>query len=127
VIETPASRPGALVAAALLAALQVVGMVVYVVVIVLRAVGGDASSTTGVLLLGVLLLLWAGGLAVAVRGLWAVRRWSRSPLVVSELLWLPVSVPMIQSGLWVGWPLAALSLAALVALLSPPVTAALVD
>jgi hypothetical protein len=121
-------RPAALVVAAAVVALQVAGFVAYVVVVLVKAVGGDASSAQGVLLLAALTLVWAGGLAVAVRGLWQCRRWARAPLMVSELLLAAVGIPLAQGGEgWVGVPMVVVCVVAVGALLAPPVTAALTD
>jgi hypothetical protein len=92
------------------------------VVIVVRATRGDRSSALNVALVCVALLVWAGGLGLAARGLLAGRRWSRSPLVVSELLLLAVSVTLVQGGArWVGWPLLVGSAVAVAALFTPAV------
>ena len=109
--------------AAAVAGLQVAGLVAFAVVIVARAVRGERSSAANVLLVCVALLVWAAGLALAARGLLAGSRWSRSPLVVSELLLLAVGVSLVQAGQgWLGWPLVVGSAAAVAALFAPAVT-----
>jgi hypothetical protein len=109
-------------------ALEVAGLVGFVLVIVLRATRGDRSSALNVALVCAALLVWAGGLALAARGLLAGRRWSRSPLVVSELLLLAVSVSLVQGGVrWLGWPLLVGSAAAVAAVFTPAVVGLLGD
>ena len=103
--------------------LEVAALSVYAVVVVFRASHADASSAMNVALLCVVLFTWAGGLALAARGLNAGRRWARAPLVVTQLLAVAVSVPLVQAGVrWIGWPLLAGSAAALVALFAPAMT-----
>jgi len=105
------------------AGLEAAALLVYIAVIVVRAAAGDHTTWLNVLLLCLVLLAWAVGLAVAARGLWAGHRWSRAPLVVTELLLLAVSVSMVQGGLgWVGWPLVVGAVAALGALFAPAMT-----
>jgi hypothetical protein len=119
-------RPVALLVAVAALALQIAGMAVYSVAVLVKAVSGDASSAQGAALLIALTLVWAGGLVLAARGLWQRRRWARSPAVVSELLLVAIGVPLVQGGVgWVGVPLVVGSAVAVVALLTPAVTAAL--
>jgi hypothetical protein len=119
-------RPAALLAAVVVTGIEAAGFVVYAAVIVVRGFAGDASSPLNVALLAAVVLLWAGGLVVAARGLLAGRRWARSPLIVAQLLLLAVAVPLVQgAGRLAGWPILVCSVLALGALLSPPVTRAL--
>lgn len=105
------------------AGLEVAGLVGFVVAIVARAARGDRSSAANVALVCGALLVWAGGLVLAARGLLGGRRWSRSPLVVSELLLLAVSVSLVQGGQgWLGWPLMVGSALAVAALFTPAMT-----
>jgi hypothetical protein len=120
-------RPAAVVVAVGVAVgvagLQVGGLLAFVVVIVVRATQGDQTSWLNVALLCVVLLAWAAGLGVAAGGLSAGRRWSRAPLVVSELLLLAVSVSVIQGGVgWLGWPLGVGAALAVVAMFTPAMT-----
>lgn len=126
---TAPARPTVLAAAAVLVLVEAAGLVAYAVVAAVQALRGDRSSVLGALLLVVILLVWAAGLAVAARGLWQVRRWARSPVVVSELLLLAVGIPLVQGtgaavGV-VGACVVALAVATTGAVLSPPASAAL--
>jgi peptidoglycan/LPS O-acetylase OafA/YrhL len=59
-------------------------------------------------------------------GLYRAEGWSRSPAVVTQLFLLPVAVTLVQSDRpWLGYPLAALGVCALLMLLSGPTAAAL--
>jgi hypothetical protein len=126
---TRSARPTVLAAAAVLVLVEAAGLVLYAVVAAVQALRGDRSSVLGALLLVLILLVWAAGLAVAARGLWQVRRWARSPVVVSELLLLAVGIPLVQgTGAAVGAVgvcVVALAVATTGAVLSPPATAAL--
>jgi hypothetical protein len=106
---------------------QALGLAAFAVAVVVHGLGGDRSSTADFWLLAALLLLWAAGLAWAARGVWRARRWSRAPLVLSQLLLLAVGVPLVQGegARWAGVLMVATSLTGLVAVLTPRVTAAL--
>jgi hypothetical protein len=121
-------RPKPLVVAAAAVLAEAVVLLGYAVVTVVQALRGDRSSALGAALLALVLLTWAAGLALSARGLWRVRRWARSPVVVSELLLLAVGVPLIQgTGGWVGTVIVATTVVVLIAVLSPPVTSVLVE
>lgn len=113
--------------AAGLALAEAAGFLVYGAVLVVQAARGDRSSVGNVVLLIGLVLGWAAALAFAARGLWQRRRWSRAPLVVSQVLLLAVGVPLAQGtgARWVGVALVTVSAVALLALLSRAVTAQL--
>jgi hypothetical protein len=100
----------------------------YALVAVVQGLRGDRSGALGPALLAVVLLVWAAGLVVAARGLLRVQRWARAPVVVSELLVLAVGIQLAQGATrWAGAVLVAVTVVALVAVLSPPATAALVE
>ncbi|MFI6507533.1 hypothetical protein ACIBCT_08005 [Streptosporangium sp. NPDC050855] len=83
----------------------------------------DVMSSVGVAVFGVIVgaaLLWVA------RGMLQAERWARSPGVLTQIFAIPVAVTLIQSGQGAtGFPLIALALIGLVALLSPPTTRAL--
>ncbi len=71
---------------------------------------------------------YGGGLLVCAWGLFRCRRWARAPVVLSQLIQVLVSWSFFSGETrWVAVLLAATALAALVAVLSPPATRALVD
>jgi hypothetical protein len=85
----------------------------------------DLASAIGV---AVLALLGGLGMLAVARGLVRAERWSRSPGVVTQLFGLFLAWNMIQSQQWAyGVPLAVGAIIALIALLSGPTTAALVE
>ena len=86
------------------------------------------TSTANALLLDGLLVVWALGLAWSGRGLWRARRWSRSPVLLSQvLLLLAVGLPLVQGtyARWAGALIVLVSLVGLVTVLMPQVTAVL--
>ncbi|SOD60825.1 hypothetical protein SAMN06297387_102286 [Streptomyces zhaozhouensis] len=105
------------------AVLAAVGAVILVLAIV-----GDPGDLTQAIGGSVTLLALAVVPLVAGHGLWRLRRWSRGPGVMAQLLALPIAFTLLGSG--GGWVLAALPLAAsallvLGCLLSPTATEAL--
>jgi hypothetical protein len=77
--------------------------------------------------LGVLVLVVGAGavLVAAARALLQLRFWSRSLLVVAQIMALAIGVPMAQGGSWIGWVIAAMGPIGLLLLLHPATTAAL--
>jgi hypothetical protein len=120
-------RPAALVVAAAVVLCEAAVLAGYALVAVAQGLRGDRSGPLGPALLAVVLLVWAAGLAAAARGLLRVQRWARAPVVVSELLMLAVGIQLAQgTARWAGWVLVAVTASALIAVLSPPATRALV-
>lgn len=122
------ARPRRLTVAAVLAALEGVALLAWgVSMIVLGLVGkpdsvgtAEAGGLTG-LLLAVMPL-------AAAYGLWHLRRWSRGPALIIQLVALPVAWTMAQNGGDVavaGMALGAAALAELVLLVHPDATEAL--
>ena len=66
-------------------------------------------------------MLVAVGLLLVARGLLARRRWARSPALTWQIVLLPVSFGLVQSGRWyVGVPLALTALLAVRGLFAVP-------
>ncbi|HEY5032355.1 MAG TPA: hypothetical protein VIJ54_07780 [Actinomycetes bacterium] len=125
---TAPARPAALLVAAGVVLVEALTLLGYALVAVVQGLRGDRSGAMGPALLAVVLLVWAAGLVVAARGLFRVQRWARAPVVVSELLVLAVGIQLAQGATrWAGALLVAVTVVALVAVLSPPATAALVE
>lgn len=121
------TRPRPLLVAVGLLVLQGACFAGYALVVLVQAVRGDRTTLLGAALLALLLVAWGAGLALAARGLWAGRRWARSPVVVTELLLLAVGIPLAQgAGRPAGIVLVVVAVAVLAAVLSPPVTRLLV-
>lgn len=77
---------------------------------------------------GITLLVLALLPLLAARGLWLMRRWSRGPAVITQILALPVAYNLLQAdsiAIPAGIGLAVVSVAALVLLVNPATTRAL--
>jgi hypothetical protein len=96
----PVQLPGQLRAAAIVVLLQAAGLLVAVAILVIEIARGgydDAArawSDAGFALLGVLVLLYAA------RGLSYRQSAIRTPLLVLEVLALPVGYSLFQAGRW---------------------------
>ncbi|WP_239089895.1 hypothetical protein [Sphaerimonospora thailandensis] len=125
-ISRSADRPVTVtVAAAVLAAQGLLVLTLGGYVAVETLIGKPTDTITSLAVAGFGLLAGAGLLWVAY-GLWRVLRWSRGPAVVTQIFALPVAVTLIQSGQYgYGVPLVAAAAVALVAVLAPTSTRAL--
>lgn len=125
-----ATRPGALLAAAVIGCVEALGLVAYAVAIAISAwqVGEDGAAAPVQV---VIYVLFALGIWLVVRGLLAGRRLARGPYVVTQLFGLIVGWTLAAGdGTWVhltGWVVLALSMAGIALMLNPAVSAALVD
>jgi hypothetical protein len=117
---TAQPAPTALRVAAALAALEGLALVGAALLYALRGVLGDAESAAGAEL-GALLIAGVGALLLAAaRGLLHRRRWARSPVVVVQLLAVPVGLSLVGGGvLAAGLAVLALAAATIGALASP--------
>ncbi|WP_052848273.1 hypothetical protein [Streptomyces avicenniae] len=124
----PADRPRRVSAAAVLCGLQGAVITVLGAVMLVLTVTGDPGDRDQALA-GAVTALALGVLPLAAgHGLWRLRRWSRGPAVIVQLLGLPVAWTLLGSGGL--WPLAAVGLAAtalavLACLINPTATEAL--
>ncbi|MGW5266468.1 hypothetical protein ACWEQG_36295 [Microbispora sp. NPDC004025] len=125
-ISSSVGRPGTLtVATAVLAAEGLLALVLGGYVGVETVVGEPTDVITSIAVAGFGVLGGAALLWVA-RGLWLVLRWSRGPAVVTQIFALPVAISLIQSAQYAfGVPLIAAAAVALVTLLAPASTRAL--
>jgi hypothetical protein len=107
--------------------LESLGLVGAAGVLVVKSVMGDPSSLGGALLGALLALLGAGVLALAARGIYHLRPAARTPVVVLQLLALPVGYSLgFQAGLLqYGGPILLAALVVLYLLFTPPSRAAL--
>jgi hypothetical protein len=108
-----------------LEALVLLGLGGYLVV---NGIAGAPTSVVNAEIAGALTVVAGAGLAWVAVGLRARRRWSRAPAVLTQLLCLTVTWPLLQGGkLALGVPIFGLALASLVALLAPVTTTGLED
>ncbi|UED84230.1 hypothetical protein [Streptomyces profundus] len=123
-----ARRPRRIALAAVLCGAQGAVLAGVGALLLVFAVGGDSDDLGQAVAGGLTLLALAGIPLMAGHGLWRLRRWSRGPAVMAQLLGLPISFTLLGSG--GAWVVAALALAGSVAvvlgsLLSPTATEAL--
>ncbi|MFI6346619.1 hypothetical protein [Streptomyces sp. NPDC050560] len=128
--QTAASepRPGRLTLAAGLAALEGTAVFAAGCYLLVRGLGGGSGDRQGSVTTGVTLLVLAALPLFAALGLLRLRRWSRGPAVITQVLALPVAYNLLQadSGLIpVGIVVAVVAVAALVLLLNPATARAL--
>ncbi len=124
--ESAANRPATLlVAAVVLAAegLTALALGGYVGVETALGAAHDVMSSVVVAAFGICVGLGLGWVAWGLRG---AQRWSRGPAVVTQIFALPLAVTLIQSAQYAwGVPLVAAAAIALVTLLAPQSTKAL--
>ncbi|MGZ4638895.1 MAG: hypothetical protein ACXV2J_07530 [Actinomycetes bacterium] len=119
-VHSPLALVGGLVG------LQGVVLLVVAAFYVVELVVATASDVTAALVTVLLVLVAAAGLLLVARGLLRAERWARSPALVTNLILVPVSVGLLQSGRWyVGLPLLAWAATVVVLLFSRGVNAAL--
>ncbi|MDT0319498.1 hypothetical protein [Streptomyces millisiae] len=122
------ARPRTVSVAALLCGVQGVVVAGLGAVLLALALFGDAEDLAQAVTGALTVLVLAALPLAAGHGLWRLRRWSRGPAVVMQLLALPVAFTLLGSGRL--WPLAAVALgvsavAVLACLVNPTATAAL--
>jgi hypothetical protein len=118
--QPPADAPvrsGAAAAAAASIGVQALGLVVAGAFLMIRALWPDAHHRGSTEVLGALSLVAGVGVAFMARAVLRGNRRVRAPLLVLEIICLPIAVTTIQGGRWyVGVPLGVLALAAMVLL-----------
>lgn len=119
--------PRALLAACAIIALQVLALVAAAITVVVKAATQTSSSLAGALLLAAIVLIGAAVLVMSARGLLRLRPAARTPVVVLELLSLPVAYSLAFQANRVGYggPILVAALAVLYLLFTPPVRAVL--
>jgi len=129
--------PRSLMIGAVVAAIEGLALVAYAVYIAVQVARlgitgpAEVSNPVAVTLEIAIFGLLGVALVLAARGLWRVRRWARSMLVVGQFIALVVGVPLAtaQEGLQrgAGIALVGLAVAGLVAAFWPSTTAAIAD
>jgi peptidoglycan/LPS O-acetylase OafA/YrhL len=114
--ETRENAPREVVAAAALTGLEGLALIGIGILLAVKTATSHPNSVLGALL-GALIAVVAGGCLIALtRPLLRCRRWSRTPIVVLNVLWLPVGFSLaFQAGLpGYGAPLLVVALAVLI-------------
>jgi hypothetical protein len=119
--------PGPLRGAILLVVLECLGLLCAAGFLVYATIVGRPSDLGRALLGAAITLVAAVGLAFGARALWRLRPAARSPIVVVQLLALPVGYSLgFQAGrIGFGGPIMAIALLVLFLLFTPPARAAL--
>ncbi|MET8556696.1 hypothetical protein ABZV64_17295 [Streptomyces sp. NPDC004959] len=120
----PPHRPRRLFLATLVCALESLALVVGGLYVLIRGLAGsgDQGDTATV---GLMLIVLGAIPGIAARGLWRLRRWSRGPAVITQLMGLPVAWTLLKTdSMFIpgGIALAAASVAGLVCLLNKETT-----
>jgi hypothetical protein len=120
--EVIAKRPGALLAAIGIAAIESLGIAVYGLSIGLAGLA-NPGSVAAPLVQVVLYLLFASGIAVTVLALWNRRRSARTPFVVIQLFALVVGYTLMQGDgdaiHRLGWAVLAMGVVGIALAMSP--------
>jgi uncharacterized membrane protein (DUF2068 family) len=96
-------------------ALQALGLLAVGGFTAVELVVATASNRAAGATAAVLALAYGVGLLVVARGVDRAQRWARAPVLVTELILIPVSIGLVQSGRWyVGAPVLLAAAAALV-------------
>ncbi|HEY2298464.1 MAG TPA: hypothetical protein VGH43_12095 [Jatrophihabitans sp.] len=119
--------PGPIRAAVVLIVVEALALVAAAVVLVVKTITGDPNDIWRALLGAALAVAGAAALAFGARALQRLRPAARSPIVVLQLLALPVSYSLwFQAGrVGYGAPIMIAALAVLFLLFTPPARAAL--
>jgi len=126
--EMAGARPGALVAAVVIAAVEALGIAAYGLSIGLAGLQNPGSVAAPVVQV-VLYLLFAAGIGATGWALWAQRHVARSPFVVIQLFALVVGYTLMQgdgaSIHRLGWAVLAMGVIGIALAMSPLVSKAL--
>jgi hypothetical protein len=120
--DTRLAAPRPVVAACVIIGLQALALVGAAVVVIVKALTQTSESLAGALLLAAGALICAAALVLCVHGLLGRRPAARTPVVVIEVLALPVSYSLaFQAGrVGYGGPIMVSALAVLYLLFTPP-------
>jgi hypothetical protein len=125
--QAPEAAPGAVRVAAVILRLESLGLLGVAAFLVYDTIAGSPHSVAGALLGALFAVFGAVVLLAGARGLLRLRPSARTPVVVLQLLALPVSYSLaFQAGLMdVGGPILVAALVVLYLLFTPPARAAL--
>ncbi|QEV20165.1 hypothetical protein [Streptomyces alboniger] len=128
--EPPVSgpRPGRLTAAAALCALEGLALLAGGVYMLVMGLAGTPDNPRQAETGGITLIVLALLPLLAARGLMKLRRWSRGPAIITQIMALPVAWQLLQAdsaAIPAGIVLAIVAVASLVLLINPATTEAL--
>jgi hypothetical protein len=113
------SRPRSLDVAVALVMLQALALAVWGVVEVVRALVGHPNDRGTAVLLGVVVLVYAVGVAVAARGLWQMHRWAQTPSYLVAFFAVVIGIGQVHTLPALMVPLVAVGVATFVAVSMP--------
>jgi hypothetical protein len=116
--NSSAPKVSAALAAGAVVVLQAVLLAVASVVLAVEGFRPETVDRLGAELLAVIGVASAVAIAVLGRGLARRQRWSRSPILVIELICLPIAYTVVQNGKWSAGILLGLSAIAALGLLA---------
>jgi hypothetical protein len=112
-------RPTSLTVTAWLVAVQAAALAAWGAVELIRALAGHPHDRGTAVLLGIVVLIYAGGVFVAARGVWQVRRWAQTPTYLVQFFSIVIGIGQLKTlpGLMI--PLIVIGLATLVSVSLP--------
>ncbi|MBV9486640.1 MAG: hypothetical protein JO246_11335 [Frankiaceae bacterium] len=113
------NRPQSLKIAAGLVLLQALALVGWGATELIRALTGDPNDRGTAVLLGVVVMIYATGVALAARGVWNARRWSQTPSYLVSFFAVVVGFGQVNHLPAVMIPMIVIGIAAFVALSWP--------
>jgi uncharacterized membrane protein (DUF2068 family) len=117
--------PRSLQVAAALVALQALALAIWGAAELIRALVSDPNDRGTAILLGVVVLIYSGGVLVAARGLWLVRRWAQTPTYMVSFFAVVVGVGQLHTLPVLTVPLIIVGVGTFVAVSLPPSRASL--
>lgn len=119
----PVTHPRSLPLSAGIELLEGLSVLAAGVFVAIGTVAGHPSSRNASIAIALLALLGGAGMVIVAWGIGCARRWGRAPAVITQILAIPVSIGMIQSGVYAaGVPLLVLAVVALLALFNRATT-----
>jgi hypothetical protein len=118
-------RPRSLEIAAALVALQALALAAWGLTELIRALVGHPHDRGTAVLLGVVVLVYAAGVAFAARGVWNLRRWSQTPSYLVSFFAVVIGIGQLHTVAALAVPLILIGIASFVALSLPATRAAL--
>ena len=123
-----ANRPATLTAAAALEAVEGVAMIGVGLFVGIETLIARSYSVANAIALAVCALALGAALLAVARGLYQVRRWGRTPAVLTQVFGFIIGVYLIQAHQYAyGIPIIAATVAGTILLLWPTTTQALLD
>jgi hypothetical protein len=106
--------------AALLVLIQAAVLAAWGVFELVRALTGHPHDRGTAVLLGVLVLIYATGVALAARGLWRAQRWAQTPTYLVSFFAIVIGLGNLETLPLITVPLIIVALATFVAVSLPP-------